>query len=142
MSSPFAATHTDPKKKDTLTHTHTHTLPHIEHKFLHALDTLYQIGASAASLDRRDRTSLVGSYYAGSTRGGRPSQFPYPYSYPGAAAAAAAVAAVAASAKPVAMGEEEEGAFDDREVQYDDEEELMIDRCVLGICLHTSLSTH
>ena len=67
-------------------------LLHAEHKFLHALDTLYQSGASATALERRDRTSLVGSYYSNGTpavnniKGGRPPQYPYPYSYPVATA--------------------------------------------------------
>ncbi|GAB5030494.1 lysine-specific demethylase 5d [Nannochloropsis oceanica] len=59
-----------------------------EHKFLHALNTLYQSGASASSLDRRDRSTLIGSFasggtpYVGYARGGRAAQFPYKYSFP------------------------------------------------------------
>lgn len=33
-----------------------------EHKFLHALETMYQQGATASTLERRDRSSLLGSY--------------------------------------------------------------------------------
>ena len=101
-----------------------------EHKFLHALETLYQSGASAASLERRDRTTLVGSFasggtpYTGYARGGRPSQFPYKYSYP-------AVAAPVATAK---AAESEEDGGEEAEEQ-EEEEDGVGDRCVpIRVC--------
>lgn len=93
--------------------------PHpTEHKFLHALDTLYQSGASASSLDRRDRSTLVGSFasggtpYVGYARGGRAAQFPYKYSFP------TKVAPLVASKS--ATNDEDGGGADDQE---DEEEE-------------------
>jgi hypothetical protein len=60
-----------------------------EHTFLHALDTLYQSGATYKTLESRDRASLIGMYLSSAAAGGavpgrplRPSLMPYHYSYP------------------------------------------------------------
>lgn len=97
-----------------------------EYKFLHALDTLYQSGASAAALDRRDRSTLLGSFASGGTPatrtggGNRPPQFPYPYSYPKADAVAASSLAAAPSA---AQEEEAEEAAAGAPMEVDEEED-------------------
>ena len=79
---------------------------------------MYQSGASASSLDRRDRNTLIGAYasggtpYVGYVRGGRPAQFPYAYSYPAVSLSVAA---------PAGGGETEEDAQEPQQQQQEEE---------------------
>lgn len=106
--------------------------PLTEYKFLHALDTLYQSGASAAALDRRDRTTLVGSFSSGGvpsigySRGARPAQYPYAYSYPDRATWAARGSST-----------EEDGGHGGQPEQQEclgEDEDGPVERCVAWWC--------